>query len=130
VCNFNTFLRSVTQPFVSAYDRATTAPGTGGVEAADASAAASQAAAQASLQSTAAALTASQQQASDAATAALRAQEAAAKRTEAAAVPQQDLESVRVARENRMRRLLAGGVKQGARFLGEAPLGFRMLTGQ
>lgn len=130
MCNLGTFFRSVTAPIVSATSRAFTAPDSGR-SAAEASGASDRTAAQAALQSTQDALIASQQRATDAATAALASQEAAAARAEAAAVPQNDLESVRVARENRMRRLIAaGGVKMGARALGEAPLGFRVLTGQ
>jgi hypothetical protein len=118
MCNpFKAISRAVA-PVTKVVERAITPPGTGAAEAA-----AEQQTAALNQQ------TALLKQAQDAA---LQQQQDAAKAAAAASVPPEDNESSVQASEARLRKLIAGSgaTSSGARFLGQAPVGYRLLTGE
>lgn len=77
-----------------------------------------------------AALNAGNKAAKDASERALQMQKDAMQVAAAAAMPASDSEGARRAGEDRMRKLLAASPGAGKRFLGDAPVGYRLLTGQ
>jgi hypothetical protein len=117
MCNPFKAVQRAVAPVTNVFSRAITPPGSGGIEAAQ--------------EEQAAALnrqTGLMKQASDAA---LAQQQEAVKAAAAAATPPEDNESSVQAAEARLRKLIAGsGVATGNKFLGQAPVGYRLLTGE